>query len=258
MKEKTLWSGGRLDANLDLDMAQLNSSLTIDKRLAQEDVRGSLAWAAAIHQAGILNVAEFEQIQLGLQTIAAELSSGSFVFQPSDEDIHTAVERRLTELIGPTGGKLHTGRSRNDQVATDFRLWISTAAATLSNELQKLQAVILERAESDMNIILPGYTHFQQAQPILLSHWWLSHFWALDRDRERLGEAASRANRCPLGCGAWQERPSRLIANNWQKRSVFPAQSSTAWTLYLIVTLFVTFFTGRRCLECISAGLLRH
>ncbi len=202
MTEKALWSGGRLDSVLDISMTKLNQSLDIDKRMAQEDVRGSIAWARAICDAGVLSETEFTQIRDGLERISEELSNNSFVYRSTDEDIHTAVERRLTELIGPNGGKLHTGRSRNDQVVTDFRLWIKNAGSGLSAQIVELQKAFLERARTDLDIILSGYTHFQQAQPILLSHWWLSHFWALERDKQRLKETIHGADSLPLGCGA--------------------------------------------------------
>ncbi len=202
MAEKTLWSGGRLESDLDISMARLNQSLDVDKRMAQEDVRGSLAWARAIQAAGILSESEFGLIRSGLEQIAQEFADGSFSYEPSDEDIHTAVERRLTALIGPTGGKLHTGRSRNDQVVTDFRLWLKSASAELSERLTDLQQAFLERARTDLDVIISGYTHFQQAQPILLSHWWLSHFWALERDQQRLTDTIRRMDFLPLGSGA--------------------------------------------------------
>ena len=131
----------------------------------------------------------------------------SFEYQPDDEDIHTAVERRLGELIGPGAGKLHTGRSRNDQVATDFRLWVMDALPGLDSALRSLQAVLVERAEAAGDMLMPGYTHLQRAQPILLSHWWLSHFWPIQRDRERLQGLAPRLAVLPLGCGALAGTP---------------------------------------------------
>ncbi len=202
MKEQTLWSGGRLDSEMDREMIQLNNSLWIDQRMAKEDVQGSLAWANAIFEAGVLSRSEYDSIISGLKQISEEFSNDSFQFKSSDEDIHTAVERRLTEIIGPAGGKIHTGRSRNDQVVTDFRLWIKNHISEMKSGIETLQNAFLDRAEQDMRVILPGYTHFQQAQPILLSHWWLSHFWALERDKQRLTEAQSHADISPLGCGA--------------------------------------------------------
>ncbi len=170
----------------------LNSSLSFDRRLAAQDVRGSLAWARAIAQMGILTAEECAAICTGLESVGEELQDGSFVFQPGDEDIHTAVERRLGELIGPTAGKLHTGRSRNDQVATDFRLWLLEALPILDAALADLQGALLEQAQAGLEVLMPGYTHLQRAQPILLGHWWLSFFWSLQRDRQRLSQLGPR------------------------------------------------------------------
>jgi argininosuccinate lyase len=197
----TLW-GGRFSGKMDPAAWKFNASLPFDQRLALQDVRGSVAWARAIQQAGVLTQAECSRICDGLDAIRNEFESQSFVFQESDEDIHTAVERRLAELIGPVAGKLHTGRSRNDQVATDFRLWVLEAIPTLSAAITGLQAILVEHAESDLDILLPGYTHLQRAQPILLAHWWLSHFWPLQRDLERLAQLLERTATLPLGSGA--------------------------------------------------------
>jgi argininosuccinate lyase len=197
----TLWSG-RFRAGLNSLASVLNNSLPVDKRLYAEDIRGSQAWARALAAANVISADEAGLLVNGLQSVLEEMESGTFQFSDNDEDIHTAVERRLTELVGSVGGKLHTGRSRNDQVATDFRLWLMSTATRLSASLESLQKALLQRAESDLDIILPGYTHFQQAQPILLGHWWLSHFWALQRDQERLRQLAKRAAVLPLGSGA--------------------------------------------------------
>jgi len=197
----TLW-GGHFTQKLDQLAWDLNTSLPVDKRMAIQDVEGSRAWTEAIHQAGILTDKEFSSICLGLATIKEEFSSGRFSFAPSDEDIHTAVERRLTELIGDAAGKLHTGRSRNDQVVTDFRLWILEAIPALDTAIKDLQSVLIERTEQAGEIIMPGYTHLQRAQPVLLAHWWLSHFWPLQRDHERLRDLTKRVSVLPLGSGA--------------------------------------------------------
>jgi argininosuccinate lyase len=196
-----LW-GGRFSGKMDPAAWDLNASLGFDQRLAQQDVRGSLAWAQALEQAGVLTDDECNQIRTGLQAIQTEFERGHFLFIESDEDIHTAVERRLVELIGTVGGKLHTGRSRNDQVATDLRLWIMDYLPLLDSALADLQTALIERAEVDFDILMPGYTHLQRAQVILLSHWWLSFFWPLQRDRIRLKQALQRAASLPLGCGA--------------------------------------------------------
>ncbi len=196
-----LWTG-RLSGSMDALAAQLNNSLPFDQRLAQVDVLGSMAWARALARAGIISEEEAGLILHGLETILEEFKQAAFEYQDSDEDIHTAVERRLTDMVGPVGGKLHTGRSRNDQVATDFCLWVQDKVHDLEKDLVGLQSVLVQRAEQDWGVVLPGYTHFQQAQPILLSHWWLSHFWALQRDRERLQAVGRAARVMPLGSGA--------------------------------------------------------
>ena len=201
-----LW-GGRFAQKLDAAAWDLNSSLPVDKRMAIQDVDGSLAWAEALHKAKILSGEEHAQIALGLATVKEEFTSGKFSFAPSDEDIHTAVERRLTELIGATAGKLHTGRSRNDQVATDFRSWMLQAIPELNSAIENLQSAIVEQAEKSDKTIMPGYTHLQRAQPILLAHWWLSHFWPLQRDRERLVDLTKRVSVLPLGSSALAGTP---------------------------------------------------
>ena len=196
-----LWQG-RLSGDVDQLAAQLNSSLAFDSRLAQVDIRGSMAWTGALQRAGVLTAEEAKTIQDGLQAVLTEFQQEGFVFSDADEDIHTAVERRLTELIGPLGGKLHTGRSRNDQVATDFRLWIKDAVLRVDELMKHLQQTLCDQAQSHLEIIMPGYTHLQQAQPVLLSHWWLSHFWPLQRDRKRLADLLEEMDVLPLGCGA--------------------------------------------------------
>ena len=201
-----LW-GGRFSGKLDPQAWALNASLGFDQRLAAQDVRGSQAWARAIAQAGVLSAEECEQICAGLEAVGQELKIETFVFQPEDEDIHTAVERRLGEMIGPLAGKLHTGRSRNDQVATDFRLWLLDNQPLLVAALVELQNALLEQAQAGLEVLMPGYTHLQRAQPILLGHWWLSHFWPLQRDRERLAQLSRRTAVLPLGSGALAGTP---------------------------------------------------
>ncbi|HSK89479.1 MAG TPA: argininosuccinate lyase [Anaerolineales bacterium] len=197
----TLW-GGRFSTKLNEQAWMLNTSLPFDQRLALQDVRGSIAWAEALRNANVLSRDEVEQIFNGLHTIEKEFTEDSFVFVEGDEDIHTAVERRLGELIGAAAGKLHTGRSRNDQVATDFRLWMLDNLPLLDEAIRRLQSVLLDLAEAHQSTLLPGYTHLQRAQPVTFSHWLLSHFWSLQRDRERLQDLRDRVAVCPLGCGA--------------------------------------------------------
>jgi argininosuccinate lyase len=170
--------------------------------MALQDVKGSMAWASALSQAGVLTEDESSRIISGLEAVEAEFESESFTFAESDEDIHTAVERRLGELIGPLAGKLHTGRSRNDQVATDFRLWMLDNLPALDVAIIGLQSTLVTLAEKHVFTLMPGYTHLQRAQPITLGHWLLSHFWALNRDHERLSDLRDRVAVLPLGCGA--------------------------------------------------------
>jgi argininosuccinate lyase len=202
----TLW-GGRFSNKLDSSAWELNTSIGFDRRLAAQDVRGSIAWARAIYQAGLLTGEECADMIAGLERIISEIAADSFEYQSGDEDIHSAVERRLGELIGSVAGKLHTGRSRNDQVATDFRLWVMDALPGLDSAIRELQKALVERSEAAGDILMPGYTHLQRAQPVLLSHWWLSQFWPLQRDRERLQGIAPRLAILPLGCGAMAGTP---------------------------------------------------
>ena len=202
----TLW-GGRFSGKMDPEAWAFNASIGFDFRLAQQDIRGSQSWARALQRAGILTAEECQVLCEGLQSVADEFHEGSFTFHPSDEDIHTAVERRLGELVGTLAGKLHTGRSRNDQVATDFRLWFLDNLPKLNRAIAGVQRTLIQRAEVDFGVIMPGYTHLQRAQPILLSHWWLSHFWPLHKDRQRLRELSIRTSILPLGSGALAGTP---------------------------------------------------
>ncbi len=197
----TLW-GGRFSTKLDEQAWILNTSLPFDQRLAAQDVRGSIAWAGGLLKAGVLTETEYAAIVQGLNTIAEEFAQKTFTFHESDEDIHTAVERRLGELIGAAAGKLHTGRSRNDQVATDFRLWILDSLGQLNSAICTLQSALLGLSEKHIETLMPGYTHLQRAQPVTLAHWLLSHFWPLERDKDRLADLRDRAAVLPLGCGA--------------------------------------------------------
>jgi argininosuccinate lyase len=198
-----LW-GGRFSGDTDPVMAEFNSSLPFDYRLWRADIAGSIAWARAICASGLLSVAERDEIVAGLEALCAELAADSaHAFATAcDEDIHSFVERNLTERIGPVAGKLHTGRSRNDQVATDTRLWMRDQLTDLDAALTRLIEASVERAEAEIDFLMPGYTHLQPAQPIRWSHWLLSHAWPWMRDLERLRELASRVNVCPLGSGA--------------------------------------------------------
>lgn len=204
-----LW-GGRFTGATDPLMEQFNASIGFDKRLWAVDIQGSQAYARALARAGILTNNEAEQIVAGLAQVADEWRRGEFVIKPNDEDIHTANERRLTELIGAVAGKLHTGRSRNDQIATDIRLWLRAEITQLQEHLRQLIRVTVDRAEAEIDLLMPGYTHLQPAQPIRWSHWLLSHAWPWQRDAERLAELAQRVNVMPLGSGALAGNPFRV------------------------------------------------
>ena len=201
-----MW-GGRFTGSIDERMARFNNSFPFDRRMWAEDIRGSMAWARQLAVAGVLTEAERDALLRGLEQVRAEFADGRFQPQPGDEDIHTAVERRLSELVGAVAGKLHTGRSRNDQVATDTRLWTLGAIRRIDAALRELQAALLAQAEAAGDALMPGYTHLQRAQPILLAHWLLAHFWPLERDRARLADCAQRTAVLPLGAGALAGTP---------------------------------------------------
>jgi argininosuccinate lyase len=183
-------------------MEEFHNSLPVDRRLIDVDVEGSIAWAAALHKEKILSLKEFKSIEAGLRKIIAEYKSGSIRFHESDEDIHMAVERLLVEKTGAAGEKLHTGRSRNDQVITDVRLYAMRRIAEIRTQIVKLQKALLYRAEKDSKVIAPAFTHLQQAQPILLSHYWLSLIFALEREKERFANAVKCSDLMSLGSGA--------------------------------------------------------
>lgn len=204
-----MW-GGRFSGSMNEHMARFNNSFPFDRHMWAEDIRGSVAWARQLAAAGIITADEREALFAGLEAVRAEFADDRFSALPSDEDIHTAVERRLGELAGAVAGKLHTGRSRNDQVATDVRLWVLGAIARADAAIRDLQAALVQQAEAAGDALMPGYTHMQRAQPILLAHWLLSHFWPLERDRARLADCAARTAVLPLGSGALAGTPLRV------------------------------------------------
>jgi len=207
--KKKLW-GGRFSSETDPIMERFNASIDFDKRMWAEDIRGSQAYANALARSGIISADEATELVAGLDSVAAEWADATFEIVEGDEDIHTANERRLTELIGPVAGKLHTGRSRNDQVATDVRLWLRGQISELRQHLHELIAVVADRAEQEIDLLMPGYTHLQPAQPVRWSHWMLSHAWRWQRDAERLDELAQRVNVSPLGNGALAGNPFEI------------------------------------------------
>jgi argininosuccinate lyase len=197
----TLWHG-RFAGGPAEELMAYTASLPFDRRLWPQDVRGSQAHVRGLRRAGLLGEAEVEAVLTALDAVAGELTSGAFAFVAADEDIHTAVERRVTELGGPAGARLHTGRSRNDQVATDLRLWCKDELPAVAAKVVALQAVLLDRARQAGDVYLPGYTHLQRAQPVLLAHHLLAHGWALARDVDRLLATVERLDVSPLGAGA--------------------------------------------------------
>jgi len=197
----TLWHG-RFEGGPGEALQGLNDSLPFDRRMYREDVAGSRAHVRMLARVGLMSDDDAASVLRALDTTEAELADGSFDFQLSDEDIHTAVERRVTELAGDAGARLHTGRSRNDQVATDLRLWTLRELTDLAGLVTAFQSTLVARADEAGEAYLPGYTHLQQAQPVLLAHHLLAHGWALARDVDRLLDARDRADVSPLGAGA--------------------------------------------------------
>ena len=197
----TLWHG-RFEGGSNEALQALNDSLPFDRRMFRDDVTGSRAHVRMLARVGLMTEDDATAVLEALDATEAEMTDGSFTFQASDEDVHTAVERRVTELAGDAGARLHTGRSRNDQVATDLRLWTLRELTDLSVLVTSFQDTLASRADDAGEAYLPGYTHLQQAQPVLLAHHLLAHGWALSRDVDRLLDARDRADVSPLGAGA--------------------------------------------------------
>ncbi len=204
---------GRFRKPLDPAALKFSSSLAVDKRLFEEDIKGSIAHVAMLSRTGIVPRTDARRIRAALQDIAKEIRTGEFTPGDTDggrfsqEDIHMAIEARLTEKVGPIGGKLHTARSRNDQVALDERLYLRTATATLQSALRALQSALLKKAEQHSNTVIPGYTHLQRAQPILLAHHLLAYVAMLERDHARFADCFIRVNHSPLGAAALAGTP---------------------------------------------------
>lgn len=196
-----LW-GGRFRASPAEAFERLNASIPFDVRLAPHDIRGSIAHAKMLGEQGIVSTEESDQLVRGLEMVLGEVEAGEFSWTLSDEDVHTAVERRLREVVGDVALKLHTGRSRNDQVALDLHLFVRDAAEGIREGVLAAMRALVEVAEGNRDVVLPGYTHLQRAQPILLSHHLLAHFWTFRRDLGRLEAAREAANRSPLGAAA--------------------------------------------------------
>jgi argininosuccinate lyase len=201
-----MW-GGRFSSGPDAVMEEINASIGFDHRLYKQDIAGSIAHAQMLAEAGILAAADRDQIVAGLQAVLGEIESQKFNFSRALEDIHMNVESRLKEMIGDAAGRLHTARSRNDQVATDFRLYVRDAIDTLSEQIKALQLALVNRAEAEAETIMPGFTHLQSAQPVTLGHHLLAYVEMLGRDTGRLADARKRLNESPLGSAALAGTP---------------------------------------------------
>ncbi|HCA25032.1 MAG TPA: argininosuccinate lyase, partial [Pseudomonas sp.] len=194
--------GGRFSEPVDAFVARFTASVDFDQRLYKHDIQGSIAHATMLAKVGVLTEAERDTIIEGLNTIRSDIEAGRFDWRVDLEDVHMNIEAKLTEAIGITGKKLHTGRSRNDQVATDIRLWLREEIDVIMGELVRLQTGLLDQAERHNAVIMPGFTHLQTAQPVTFGHHLLAWFEMLQRDRERLIDCRKRVNRMPLGSAA--------------------------------------------------------
>ena len=196
-----IW-GGRFAAGPSAIMEEINVSVGFDQRLAKQDLHGSRAHCAMLVAQGIVSKEDGDAIQEGLTRIEKEIAAGNFLFKRALEDVHMNIESRLADLIGAPAGRLHTARSRNDQVATDFRMWVRAAIDTLDDEIRKLQVALIDKADAHAETIMPGFTHMQAAQPVTFGHHLLAYVEMFGRDRGRLNDARKRMNECPLGAGA--------------------------------------------------------
>ncbi|MFC7393793.1 argininosuccinate lyase [Scopulibacillus cellulosilyticus] len=196
-----LW-GGRFTKETNKLVDTFTASISFDQKLAKEDIQGSLAHVQMLGECNIITTEEAEKIQSGLYAILDKLNKGEVEFQVEHEDVHMNIEKLLIDEIGPVGGKLHTGRSRNDQVATDMHLYLRTKTGELIKLLEKVQAALVSQSKENIETILPGYTHLQRAQPVSFAHHLLAYFWMFERDKERLQDSLKRINVLPLGAGA--------------------------------------------------------
>ncbi|TYB33134.1 MAG: argininosuccinate lyase [Flexistipes sinusarabici] len=200
MAEK-LW-GGRFSLPTHKLAEEFNASINFDRKLYRFDIKGSIAHVEMLAKQRIIAEAEAKQIKDGLEKIEVEIEKGDFEFRDEDEDIHMAIEKKLHEMIGPVAGKLHTARSRNDQVATDFRMYLREKVDEISECLRELMQVIVDKSREEIEVVMPGYTHLQTAQPVLFSHYAMAYFQMFKRDFLRFKDFRDRMNECPLGAGA--------------------------------------------------------
>ena len=198
---KALW-GGRFKESMSEQVADFNQSIEVDARLFYQDIKGSIAHVTMLEKTHIITSDEANQIINGLQGIIEDYEAGNVTFKKELEDIHLNIEKLLIEKIGPVGGKMHTARSRNDQVATDMHLYAKEMTEAIITSIKALQHVIIDLSKQYHTVIMPGYTHLQRAQPILFSHHIMTYFWMLERDKARFSEGLKRINISPLGSGA--------------------------------------------------------
>ncbi len=196
-----LW-GGRFNLPTNKLVEEFNATILIEKRLFPFDIKGSIAHATMLAKQEIISEEESKQIISGLQMVAKEVENGVFVYDTADEDVHMSIEKRLTEIVGPVGGKLHTARSRNDQTTLDSKMHMRATIEETLELIRQMQKVIIQRAKDEMSVIIPGYTHLQTGQPILFSHWIMAYFWMLQRDYTRFQDLYKRMGQCPLGAAA--------------------------------------------------------
>ena len=196
-----MW-GGRFESGPNAIMEEINASIDFDQKLWSQDIKGSLAHVAMLAKQGIVSASDADAITKGLQKVHGEIEKGAFTFSRELEDIHMNVESRLAEIIGPQAGRLHTARSRNDQVAKDFRLWVRDTLDALDGQIKDLMVVLVEKATLFSNAVMPGFTHLQSAQPVTFGHHLLAYVEMLGRDSGRFADARKRLNECPLGAAA--------------------------------------------------------
>ena len=256
----SLW-GGRFErgsGGADALFRRFNDSLPFDAALLEHDARASAAWASALVGAGVLTAEERDALRAALADIASEgRADPAAVAGAGDEDVHSYLERRLIERLGDLGKKLHTGRSRNDQVATDLRLYARAACADRIAEIRALQGAIIDRAEANEGAAIPGYTHLQRAQPLLFAHWGLAYVEMLDRDAARLADASRRLNRCPLGSAALagtaydvdREAIARELGFDGPTANSLDAVADRDFALEVLAALVTTMLHLSRCAE---------
>src|SRR6185437_7808515 len=237
MSQKT-W-GGRFSGDTDNRVEAFTESISIDRRLYRHDVIASQAHARMLAEVGLLGAGEAEAIVTALDAIAGDIERGDFAFSVQLEDIHTHIERALIERLGDVGRKLHTGRSRNDQVVTDVKLWVRDAVDALDGRLRELQSALLASAERDRELVLPGYTHMQRAQPVLAAHYFLAYVEKYQRDRERLADCRKRVNVLPLGAAALAGTSLPIDRDSVRKQLGLDVSSDRDFVLELVFDLTV-------------------